>query len=195
MNDKLKLWELGQSRITEFCKSNCLELPTIKLVAAQSWKFGFCAYYRMRKPGNAEIVGCLENMARIGVSGGSWSYPGHWVDRTPYGVLAHEIGHHVDCVYGKAARGYASGFSSKLRLASKESPITGYCPNDGEWFAEIVRLFITNPDLLSRIRPRIFAELLNYGLTPVEPRGALDVLAQAPQRTLQQVIKKIRATT
>ena len=49
---------------------------------------------------------------------------------------------------------YFGDYSLKLRRESGERQITSYCPNDAEWFAEIMRLFITNHALLYTIRPK-----------------------------------------
>lgn len=88
-----------------------------------------------------------------------WSFPGSKVDRTPYGVLAHEFGHFVDEVLGYPSR---HGFWSK-----KTNPVSGYEPNNSERFAESMRLFILNPCLLRWGSPQRYAEFLSHGMKPV----------------------------
>lgn len=127
----------------------------------------------------------VDRCAGIGVSGACWSYPGHIIDRTPYGVYAHELGHHVDARYRWT-------LSKTIRTAAKEEKLTNYCPNNEEWFAEMFRLYLTNPDLLARIRPNTFKALTGVGLITVEKRSWRDVLASAPERTVKVVQKRLR---
>lgn len=186
--NKQELFDRGESLIKRFCEANHLILPKIHVIKPFEWKIrAHCAYYRP-----TYIAICLERCAHIGTAGMSWSYPGNTVDRTPYGVLAHEIGHHVDVVLGDVKHGnaYNSEFSKNVRKVSGEEKLTNYCPNDGEWFAEMMRLFITNPDLLRIIRPITFRELSKW-LKPVETRPYDEVLIKAPARTFEAVHKKI----
>jgi hypothetical protein len=81
---------------------------------------------------------------------------------------------------------YNGDFSVTLRKATAEPALTGYVPDDGEWFAEIFRLFVTNPELCWRLRPRTYNALAGC-YNPLEPeRLADDVLIglDAPERTL-----------
>lgn len=77
-----------------------------------------------------------------------FSFPGYSVDRTPVGVLAHEIGHYVDHVHG-----YVSN-SPDWQNAIRGSKVSSYEPNASESFAESMRLYILNPELLRAIAPR-----------------------------------------
>lgn len=120
----------------------------------------------------------------------SWSYPGYTVDRTPYGVIQHELGHHVDVIHSTQFRAYKGNFSVNLRQETGEQPISGYCPNDGEWFAEIFRVFVTNPDLLRIIRPATY-ERLRDQFIPVVTDSWESVLADAPERTKNACAKKV----
>lgn len=120
----------------------------------------------------------------LGRSGACWSWPGYIIDRTPYGVYAHELGHHVD-----ARRRWS--LSRRLRKFTGELPISGYCPDDQEWFAEIFRLYMTNPDLLQRIRPYTY-DYLRKDFAVVEGRTWRAVLKGAPPRTLAMAERRIR---
>ena len=153
------------------------------------WPFSACAYYR---PTYIKIN--LKKCAPLGTGGASWSWPGYVIDRTPYGVLAHELGHHTDCVLGgvKSRTAYSSEFSAAMRRETGEPKLTNYCPNDAEWFAEIFRLFVTNPSLLSELRPRSYKYILDAGVRPVIERGWYAVLKDAPSRTITQAEKKVR---
>src|SRR5579872_1179671 len=106
MKTKLELFNEGVVLITAFCAANELTLPTVEIVPANEWDFKECAYYR---PTYIKI--CIDKCARIGTEGREWSYPGYTVDRTPYGVLAHEIGHHADVTRSKTKRSYYGDFS------------------------------------------------------------------------------------
>ena len=183
---KESLLNQGAKLLELFCKANSLAAPVINVRARDSWPFDVCAYYR---PVKIEI--CLAKCASIGTAGRQWSFPGYSVDRTPYGVLQHELGHHIDVTLGGTFRGYQSPFSRALRAQAKEAPLTGYCPDDGEWFAEMCRLFITNPDLLRAMRPRSF-DLLRCYLTPIIPLSWDQVLQDAPARTLDACRRKIK---
>jgi len=147
--------------------------------------FGVCAYYR-----DNTIFIWPNACALIGVAGRSWSYPGYVVDRTPYGVLAHELGHHTE-----GAHGTQGGIVAKAwRHETGEAPLTGYCPNDNEWFAEIFRLFVTNPELLSLLRPKMYVLLNKRWPNHAEHRLWNQVLASAPRqiKAAQNKIAKIK---
>lgn len=183
---KLELFAAGFLHVTQFCGINDLEIPEIQVRDPDDWLVGACAYYRP-----TYIAICLERCASIGFAGPAWSYPGYTVDRTPYGVLAHEIGHHADVSRSPDRKGrYMGDFSIATRMASAEERLTEYCPNDGEWFAEMFRLFITNPDLLRLLRPKTYAILCDY-FKPSEPRTWRQVLSNAPSRTVYAAEKKI----
>lgn len=55
-------------------------------------------------------------------------------------MIAHELGHHADWVRSDQKGRYFGGFSIATRKRCAEAPITSYCPNDAEWFAEMFRL-------------------------------------------------------
>jgi len=186
---KDEMWQTGKLHAINFCEANALPVPAF--IAEETWPFGSCAYYRMTKDGRGKVVGCVKKMAHIGTAGQAWSYPGHIIDRTPYGVIAHEMGHHVDAIKGNVKQGYISGFSVLICSQSQETKLTNYCPNTGEWFAEMMRLFITNPNLLKAIRPKTFSLLTLNFIKPIETRSFQEVLKDAPERTLQLACKRV----
>lgn len=179
MKSKDELYDAGVRLVAAFCKKNNLPTPEVFATPVKYWVVGPCAYYRE----NAIHI-CIAKCAHIGVGGPAWSYPGYIVDRTPYGVLAHECGHHVDRERGQTKGKYWSEYGPGVCKDVAEEPLTGYCPNPAEWFAEMMRLFITNPDLLRAIRPKTHARLILDGLKPVEERIFERVLEGAPTRTL-----------
>jgi hypothetical protein len=200
--EKSILLDRGISLAKAFCERNKIEMPDIKVVGDR-WRVSACAYYR---PTTISICPIL--CANVGLSGQAWSWPGHSIDRTPYGVIAHELGHHYDFGrggdegQGRPGR-YFSEFSKHIRGHADEAPISGYLgvrmedgredPISGcaEWFAEMFRLFVTNPDLLRLIRPRTFASLRESGLEPVVDTDWKTTLADAPARTIAVCEKRI----
>lgn len=193
-------WDMltnGIALAAEFCRENGIAMPEIE-ESDRPAHFGTCAYYR---PTTITIT--VSKCAAIGTAGRAWSFPGYAVDRTPYGVIAHELGHHVDAHRGAnppTSRDYYSEYSRAIRAEVKEAPITTYLGGDpryadAEWFAEAFRLFVTNHDLLRLIRPRTHARLL-ADFKPVERRPWEEVMAIAPERTINacrnRIAKEIR---
>lgn len=176
------LFQKGTHHINTWCDSNKVDRPKIEPCLG-SPTFGVCAYYR-----DGVIHIWVKSCAEIGLAGRQWSWPGYVVDRTPYGVLAHELGHHVDKAHG--ARG--GKLSHAWRVLDPE-PLTSYCPNNNEWFAELFRLFVTNPDLMRHVRPKIFGHFLNVWPVTAEHRP-WQVVLEGSVRHQNAAQNKIRAT-
>lgn len=184
---KASMLARGKELAARFCAANGLSEPAVEEVAYKDWKFGVCAYYR-----RSVTTICVQRCAAIGTAGMQWSYPGYTVDRTPYGVVQHELGHHVDWLLSDRKGPYFGDFSIAMRRRAGEEPITTYCPNDAEWFAEMFRLFVTNPDLLLQLRPRTHAEMAAR-FKPVFEDSWRERLAGAPDRTILAAERKIEA--
>jgi hypothetical protein len=180
---KTDMLAAGLAHISKWCELNGITVPVVQPMHGQC-EFGVCAYYR-----NGVIRIWTLDCAGIGTAGRQWSYPGYIVDRTPYGVLAHELGHHVDKAHG--ARGGTLSHEWR-RETGHEAPITSYCPDNNEWFAEMFRLFITNPDLLAQLRPRTSRLMLERWPNRAELRGWADVLAAVP-RQINAATNRIRS--
>lgn len=183
--ERQDLLDRGSALMSRWCKLNRVDPPAIELFTETPPEFGVCAYYRF-----GTIYLWPRACARIGRAGRQWSYPGYVVDRTPYGVLAHELGHHVDGAHGAAGGIVAHDWRKK----TGEPPLTGYCPNDNEWFAEHFRLYVTNPDLLRFLRPHLFALLAVKWPVRAENRPWREVLAGADRqiRAAENKIRKVR---
>ena len=100
---KQGLFKIGHTLVHNFCCLNSLPTPKIQVVSGKDWRFGPCGYYR-------EDIGItirLERCAAVGRGGASWSWPGYCIDRTPYGVLAHELGHCADLATGEGKGKYS----------------------------------------------------------------------------------------
>jgi hypothetical protein len=161
---KSQLLERGRKVMEEFCTINRIQPPQIYAVDARDWNVSACAYWR----NNVTHI-CVARCASIGTAGPAWSYPGYTVDRS-----------------------YWSDFSAVLRGRSGEKAITSYCPNDAEWFAEMFRVFVTNPDLLRLVRPRTYRELAGaVGLRPIFTDTWLDRLRDAPARTVAAAERQV----
>lgn len=172
---KEELWNRGLEMLHRFCRRNKLRIPPVLAsLPAHRFYIGACGCYRY---GRIHVDAALCAFPSNARAGPAWSWPGWMVDRTPYGVFAHELGHHVDlgCLH----------IGKEIRRASQEEKLTNYCPNTDEWFAEMCRLFITNPDLMRGVRPLTYAALIRTGLKPTERRGWFDVLEGAPERVMK----------
>ncbi|MCI0588924.1 MAG: hypothetical protein L0323_19045, partial [Planctomycetes bacterium] len=101
---------------------------------------------------------------------------GYRVDRTPYGVVLHEVGHHWHLTF-RRPRVLAREFRDATR---GEDPVTSYAPNVGEDVAEAFKLFSSNPDLMRLVRPLRFRFLADR-IRPVEMRPWREVLAGSPR--------------
>lgn len=186
--EKEHMLKRGEVVAEQFCKLNNITMPGVRSYESYKWPYDKCAFYR-----KDWVNICPTRCAHLGRGGRSWSWPGYVVDRTPYGVIQHEVGHHVDLSIGSNKGAYWSEFSSDLRKASGEKPITSYCPNDAEWFAEIFRLFITNPDLLRCMRPKTYDLLLiEHGFIPLFQDTWRQRLENAPERTLNAAQNKVK---
>lgn len=183
---KMQLLASATRLMADFCRLNALQCPTVEQCAYADWPHDVCAYYRPVK-----VAICVARCAAIGTQGRAWSFPGYIIDRTPYGVVAHEVGHHADREKGAVKGPYYSEFSTAVRNAAGEAPLTNYCPNDWEFFAESFRLFVTNPTLLRLIRPRTYREIRAARYVPIVTRDWREILATAPGRTLAMAERRI----
>lgn len=179
MSERSDLLARGVTLVNEFCAANTISPPRVE-VSQDPTTFDTCAYYR-----SGVIYIWPPACAAIGRAGRAWSYPGHSVDRTPYGVVAHELGHHVDKAHGAAGGIYGTNY----RTETGEKPLTGYCPNDNEYFAELFRLFVTNPDLLRLLRPKTYA--LMIARWRVAERRSWDAVLAGADRQIAVLRKRI----
>ena len=100
----------------------------------------------------------------------AWSWPGWKTDRTAVGVVAHEVGHYVeDKVLGhRSAAQRAAHRTAWFGLLKRyKRQVSGYEPVPAEAWAETMRLFILNPDLLQRALPERYGFILGCDIKPV----------------------------
>lgn len=107
-----------------------------------------------------------------------WTFPGHKTDRSAAGVPCHENGHHV----WFNGRWRIKGWRELIR---EDKPITSYEPNPGEAYAETLRLFQLNPDLLRCGRPERYEFLVGTGLRPVVEADWRTILHYAPEHIIR----------
>ena len=195
---KLELAEKGQDLSSALLDKNGLDVPEItfrsmrSLIAGKPKGSYGCGVYL---PSRRAVIVSTEDCARP--SPGlpmKWSFPGYTTDRTPMGVVAHEIGHYVDHMLG-----YPS-----LRVewtAVGKEVVTSYEPNSSEKFAESFRVFILNPALLKIVSPGRFTFLREVlGIRPIfqvkdpirilESRGATPKIIAAANSKIQAASKR-----
>lgn len=114
---------------------------------------------------------------------GGWFYTGSKSDLTAAGTLAHETGHHVHFELD------TDGISQKLaKVAREEIRVSAYEPNIYECFAEAMRIFLLNPNLLKVGRPKRFQFLTKeVGLKPLHDVSWRKILRHAHKRMIKGV--------
>lgn len=188
---KEALYRLGLKACQEFLQENFLMEPLY---------FAGRAPHAMNKWQNIGL--CIEDKIWVDISltslpaynkGRAWSWPGYKTDRTATGVLAHETGHFIEWLIrtglkdGRGKPVERDWIQKRFSIAVKqEKPISGYKPHIlEEAFAEAMRLYITNPDLLAAGRPLRY-ELIRWelGLIPVGGPWR-EMLKEAPMHIRQ----------
>jgi Mlc titration factor MtfA (ptsG expression regulator) len=162
------LFQRGLDWVNRWCVAHGVTVPHV-VQSPEPEQYGTCAYYR-----DGRILISVRACAIVGAGlRRAWSYPGYTVDRTPFGVLCHELAHHVDGAHGAAGGRFGRAWMAE----TGEKPITSYAPNPNEWFAEMFRVYLGNPDLLAQLRPATFARLAAEWPTRIETRSWRAVLA------------------
>lgn len=196
MSDREDLFEAGVKLAKKFCAANGIPMPGVvrHLSTSRYYNVGSCAFYR---PMSINVM--VERCANRGYGGRCWSWPAYVIDRTPYGVVQHELGHHVDLWSPRSRSGKL--ISQGIYEEVQEAPLTTYLGTDNkpetlymEWFAEIFRLFVTNPCLCEKLRPKFYKRMIGFKFTPVVNDGNWkDTLRvhEAPERIVTQAQKKI----
>lgn len=146
------LFNDGVNLINEFLKLNNLGNIIIFINSPKRSSNSFCGWYEFD---TNELHIILDSCARMNPM---YSYPNFTSNRTPQGVLVHEFGHYLSSNKYKPYK-YSN---STIKNRIQEKCITSYCPNSDEWMAEMLKLFITNPDLLKNIRPNTYKEFIKY---------------------------------
>ena len=177
---KDELAERSVKHIQNFLQMNNLPVPEFVMSEYPDAKNKFqkTGHYS-RKEGKVYLNAANTRNPVMKPGGMQWSYPGYKVDKTPLGVLAHEIGHHID---------HTMKFDENA-FPYKGEKVTGYEPTVHEAIAESLRLFMLNPDLLHTIAPKRYQYFLDNGLKPTVQQSWKDVLHGAPQAYFDQIDK------
>lgn len=197
--NKVDLVKAGIRRCEEFLNVNKISSLNLQVVPVHEWPFDVCAFYRPysnndKKNRIPSISICLGHCAYPcgDVMSRAWSWPGNTTDRTPYGVMAHETAHHIDWEAGEIKHTYFSEYGINVMVKSGEPRLTNYCPNPSEWFAEMGRLFITNPALLKLLRPKTYA-IIRERFKPVGFMDwQLELRDNVPERVVKACLNKIK---
>lgn len=172
-NVRLELYHRGVERATVFLKQN-------RLPAVQRYYDRYCGGTGCYLPRRLAVVVDVATTA-LPVQRPyhmRWSYPGYKTDRTAIGVVAHEVGHHVD--YVRSAAGDFDRSAWRAAISAVRRRVSSYEPNDAEAFAESMRLFILNPTLLACGLPARYRFIeRELRLTPIEERAWDRVLPAA----------------
>ena len=145
---KQELFNEGVRYVIEFCKVNNIKMPKIVAKDNKSYFPAPCGFYNSR---NKTIYVCIEKCSyEVNNPGYRWSHRHYFADREPCGVVCHEFGHYLHHILTNC----------KLVLP-RERKITSYEPNNNERFAETIKLFMLNPDLLKQYDPRRYDVIVN----------------------------------
>lgn len=188
--------EVAEDIAVRFCEANRLELPNIKQRDCR----GHRGYYRAHRVKYAKAMfwigyvyydplGCT---MPVKTPGYKWSFTGYKADNTAPGVIAHEIGHHVWECRVRMEDGRRHHYTHDMLLKywetnrASEPQVTSYgAQSVEEDFAESMKLFLLNPDLLLKGRPRRYSMLADgFGLQPVVEADWSDVLVFAHEKLL-----------
>lgn len=189
-HDRTELLALGIARMSAFCLLNDLSVPKVTVIGKADWHYGPCAYYRPK----TGIFICLEKcqVPCPVAECRNWTWPGSTTDREPYGVVGHELAHHMDWTASERKGTYHGDYSIGVRARAGEKPVTSYCDNDAEWFAEIGRIFVTNPALLRAVRPKSYAVICERW-KPLPGDDWMEALGEnVPERVIRAARNKIK---
>lgn len=172
---KLNNLEYGLETMKRFLNHNKIHHPTIHINYKLLSK-GVFIYDNTNYRIEINLKKCKSPVITPGFS---WSFTGYKSDVTPSGVLAHEIGHYLD---------YLSGWKYSKNIPIKKK-ITSYEPNKLESFAETIRLFILNPDLLKTKWVERYNYIIQLGLKPIITDSWQEVLINAHEKIINQCNK------
>lgn len=191
--DKKAAYDEAVKYCNRFLKINKIPKPARYLTSAPWFKPRVQRYYGWYQFSTKDIfVNVKLSRPPVKTPGYSWSYTGCKADLTAPGILAHEVGHHVQITYEDALPIRERKIFRQLlkKISKKESKVSSYEPNIDEMFAEASRLFILNPDLLKNARPVRYALMTEVmGLKPLHNVPWREVLQNAHPRLIQSIEK------
>ena len=175
MRDKQHLFRRGETLVNTFCEFNSLPPPRIEeanLRSTPGTQKG-----RQIKIDLGKCTGALftQNTNR-------WSFPGHIMDSTPYGEVCRQFGYYLLHRFKRKDPLF------RMRGATK---ILGYERTEELAFAEAVRLYLTNSDLLHLVSDkRYWALRAGLRLKPIvdDPWNTVLEESHAPNKYTKLVI-------
>mgnify|MGYP003345775839 CR=1 FL=1 len=180
--DRKIAYEQAKKQCQEFLGSNKLREPGqwATEMPMKKYQRNFGLYNHSR--GGSVCVNLKKSRPPVKTPGFQWSYTGYKSDLTAPGILAHEVGHHIDAVFLKelSRDDRRSTWATWDRIRRNEPRVSSYEPNDSEAFAESMKLFILNPDLLRTGRPLRYKFLTKaLQLVPVHDLSWQQILVNA----------------
>ena len=152
MDIRQKLYDEGVALCTEFLRLNNIALPKFSVRNLSSTGLYSNRTVYVNLPRTALPVIKPYHMR--------WSWPGWKTDRTAIGVVGHEVGHHVD-------RGFSSTAEWRRCCGRGAKRVSSYEPCPSEAFAETMRMFIQNPELVRYALPTRWEAIQQSGLKPL----------------------------
>jgi len=180
--DRDLAYEQAKRQCQEFLRSNKLKDPGrwFSEIPAGKRVRSFGLYNSSR--GGSVYVNLKKSRPPVKTPGFQWSYTGYKSDLTAPGIMAHEVGHHVDAAFSKelVPTDRKSAWAIWNKIRKSEPWVSSYEPNDSEGFAESMKLFILNPDLLRTGRPLRYKFLTEvFQLVPVHDLPWNQILVHA----------------
>lgn len=148
---KLDLFYLGVEKAQRFLDAQGFDYPKY---IARNLRAGLTGFYNLKNKIYVDVEACAKPASNP--SPRRCSFPGWKTDRTPVGVVCHETGHYISQILSSNRIHYNSKWEISLKRSKK---VSGYEPNLEEAFAESMRLFILNPNLLKSASPERFVYL------------------------------------
>jgi hypothetical protein len=182
--NKLEFYNKTIKLSNYFCEINGLEIPKV-IIDETINSTGLYVNKKYCSDGESKIYIAFKK-CRFPVKkpGFQWSFTGYKSDKTVSGVICHELGHHFH--FSNNIKVFIEEFN-KLK---GEDYLTSYHPNTSEDIAESIRLFILNPDLLKKLRPKRYFKLLDLGLKQITNYYWADILKFAPKEIINQCNKR-----
>lgn len=171
--DKHFSWCQARGWCTHFLKENNILTP--RMLDDQ-----YCPYYGQYINAYTLVVNVDKCKVPVKSPVRSYTYTGYKSDLTVAGVLAHECGHTV-WRHHRMPRGYKKQWASTIKGRPR---VSGYEPNNEEAFAESMKLFILNPDLLKVGRRERYDFIISCDLTPTCDLAWREVLTHAHPRLI-----------
>lgn len=169
---KQQLCEMSISLINDFCDLNNIPKPEFNIdwgTGTTQSKGTVCGHFTF----GTNVLHLQPNKCANPNPNGDW--PGFFYDRTCYGVMCHEFAHYVDNLSPSLFN--VKLISAELRQIANEPSFNKDPKDDYEYFADVFKLFISNPDLLKLVRPNTFKLLTEkYKLLPIVSDDYITVL-------------------